>query len=329
MNKKITCFLLLFFLLLTTSYTADAYENRQYEDVVAGTHRQINQHGIEKFIETAKNDPIMSKYDFEPNAKKLEIKPLNSLVTSYELTRLFLPAGYYTTYPGDWEKDIREDVVYTKTFKQWVIDGGYTADEPERYMSLRHFYTPIGDGASYLTDIPIGGSIMMGDNPHINAKNWALGHPNNKYSWNNGLKNLKLGFTAGTGKDCYGYAAAWRSLGETMHLISDMTTPAHVRNDSHPGTITPSAIVDNLRADPYEYITGHDGSLLAEAFNKPIYNSDLVGVINAKLTPDSLFNTVAEYVNLNFFTADTIPYMDANSFANIAETERIFYPLTP
>ena len=47
------------------------------------------------------------------------------------------------------------------------------------------------------------------------------------------------------------FAAAWRSLGETMHLIADMSVPSHVRNDSHPGVET-QFITDKYRADSYE-----------------------------------------------------------------------------
>ena len=47
-------------------------------------------------------------------------------------------------------------------------------------------------------------------------------------------------------------AAAWRSLGETMHLIADMSVPSHVRNDSHPELEWTQFITDKYRADSYE-----------------------------------------------------------------------------
>ncbi len=56
------------------------------------------------------------------------------------------------------------------------------------------------------------------------------------YSWNDGLRIYQEALASAS---CCNekYGQAWRAVGETMHLVSDMTVPAHVRNDGICGQI--------------------------------------------------------------------------------------------
>jgi len=215
----------------------------------------------------------------------------------------------------------------------WITEGGYTADEPELYNSFRHFYDPTNPDTPYLTDdleklnyayrallwttpaiiaAPVLGTNF---NPQVNARDWALtgeargGLGANEYCLAKGLEYYKLAFTeqSTTIRDEY-FAKAWRSLGETMHLLGDMTCVPHVRNDSHPGralyvTGNSDPNIGLLKNDPYELVC-------TESMIRKYKDSPLDPVIKAQIdaapTPAELFRCVAWYTNNNFFSSDTI-----------------------
>ena len=138
-------------------------------------------------------------------------------------------------------------------------EGGYSADEPELYASFRHFYDPIAEEQrrpAYLTDhieelnsyfqVFAGGMTINFVNPKVDARDWAINGTNheglgeNEYSWNQGVKYIQKAFSSQNPVEKSKlFAQGWRALGETMHLLADMTVPAHVRNDSHPALATP------------------------------------------------------------------------------------------
>jgi len=177
--------------------------------------------------------------------------------------------GQSVIQSGRWHNDIVQGNKQ-QSFFEWICDGGYTADEPECFMSLRHFYDPTRPaGQRYLTDIntmaewfvwmqkkfPLSGGRDDIDlkNPMMDARHWALrGSP---FSWDRGVKDMQAAFieTDPEKKDRL-FARAWRCLGETMHLLADMTVPAHVRDDGHP--LAPYA--GPLRTDPYEDAIGRE-----------------------------------------------------------------------
>lgn len=153
-----------------------------------------------------------------------------------------------------------------------------------------------------------------------NAKTWGLTDPANPFSYVSGLKYYKAAMEVheplqgnkmtdykapaitipGEDKREGGTVAfndmdkvrdfylgkSFRALGETMHLLGDMTQPAHVRNDAH-GYSDP--LEDTLTA----------GIVKDKAQGK---------LVNVALPddPDQLFHSVAAYVNRHFFTDDTI-----------------------
>ena len=145
----------------------------------------------------------------------------------------------------------------SKTGKEQIIEGGFSADEPNIFVSVKHFYDPLAlSGKHELTDQETGHGMVY---EAIPATQWALTREDNPYSLKNALQYYKkaceIPYTAQAGvipatnadfRDLEGTAGdleemrnmyagkALRGLGEVMHLVADMTQPAHVRNDSHP-----------------------------------------------------------------------------------------------
>lgn len=185
-----------------------------------------------------------------------------------------------------------------KLVHQWIEDGGYSADEPEYTMALVHFYDPVNPSRAYLTDSRLlqeFGEYLEADfaNPHLSAVDWAFdrdlgyGYFIQDYSWNDALRYYKDAL-AYPSRVNYNYGQAWRAVGETMHLVSDMTVPAHVRNDGH------------AWSDPYEDSVGSrevyyykDGPFLTLDYDHG--------------TLRDLMIRIATVTNRNFYSADTTP----------------------
>ena len=149
----------------------------------------------------------------------------------------------------------------------------------------------------------------------------------------------------------YYFKQTFRSLGQVMHLVSDMAVPAHVRNDSHPGPLL-SWAAKSQKIDEYEkWVADHDG-LIAELsgveVDLSIFDNYVTGVSDAPSpisalfdqdrynngeSPDSTWSCflgLAEFTNANFYSQDTIhsdkyTYPNPSVFGNIdyANTEPI------
>jgi len=280
--KKLFVFSIISIMLFSVmNYSTSAWEQP--------THKQINREALNKFF----NDYAKSnKYKAgEIDESKIYYGPAVIGTSSTE---------------GEHQVDIQG-----KSFEDWTIHGGFSADEPNLYASVRHFYDPLAvNGVAYLTDQV---TLHYTINPGIDAKIWALTSTNNPYSWANGLLYYKkameipVGFTA-TGEvvseDSFRgirnmvfnnddnlrnhyLAMAYRSLGETMHLLADMAQPAHVRNDSHP------------YSEPIEQGV-NAGIVKKVAANEAYMNVDF----NAN--PDDMFKALSSFTNKNFYSSDTI-----------------------
>lgn len=171
------------------------------------------------------------------------------------------------------------------SINDWIIAGGRLADRPKNSAFLDHFYNPQSDEGLFGPLL----SIFLGGQP---TPDWAVSE-RNKYSWKNGVENLKLALNSpGDNKSVY-YGIAWRSLGESMHLISDMTLPAHVWNDMHP------------IKDPLEESTNPEivKNIMTNDAKKPFKSS-------IKFIPDDLksnLKSVADWTHANFYSDDKTP----------------------
>lgn len=186
----------------------------------------------------------------------------------------------------------------------WIKHGGFSADVPSVKMGLVHFWDPT-EGS----ETPVSGALTDIDSGPASAYYWGLRDADNRYSWRWGIANYRESIENDklTPADRNNLLAkSFQALGETMHLLGDMTCPAHVRNDGHPGY---GAVGDG---DPIEAAIGL--SLCEIAGNggpggryKGLIPRDvqLTGV-----TPEQLFRNVAMFTNAHFFSDDTI-YSDS------------------
>lgn len=237
--------------------------------------------------------------------------------------------GLMTTSSSLFEKDYK-DRLAMNTYAGWIIDGGSSADEPHLYESVRHFYDPTkeGNGPTWLTDqISVHGYIynLAGNgyvSPEIDAKEWGLRHPDNPYSYQKALEYYKKAMSIPEDKTVENFpgnglfrasdvvansldeerslylGAAFRALGETMHLLGDMTQPAHVRNDSHPFS---EPLEDSL--------SGTDVANIAQSNSQPDSRISPIFTTNGAQTAlplEQLFVNIAQHTNRYFYTADTI-----------------------
>jgi hypothetical protein len=187
------------------------------------------------------------------------------------------------------------------TPKEWIVHGGYSADEPQVPASLRHFYDPVSiDGVSYLTDLVENYALTYNQPlPKMNAKDWALTATDNPYNWNYAKQYLGNAFYNETNRSKY-LGDAYRALGEVLHLFADMGCPPHVRNDAHPAFA--NGYVGD--PDPYEELIKAKQVLDYGTSNISADANTAVQFKNAT-TSSNLFEVMATFTNKNFFSEDT------------------------
>lgn len=308
-----------------------------------GPHQMINRLALRILWETYRHRPEMKLYAFTgPEASR----PLRgeSVVQKGDLYEwdqqwfLTLAGVFKPMKPGD----------KAMSYSEWIEEGGFTADEPEMWQALRHFYDPTAPvGKRRLTDFKDwnlwaarNAGRLFTNMPRLDAVAWAVEGPAdgsfkpNEYSWNRGVEFMRracFSQESPADKDRL-FAAAWRSLGETLHLLADMTVPAHVRNDSHPGLgLVPligvtdrwgslkkdpyeSTLEANvIRADIYDLLAGnsHPTLDLLRRFLDPAL-AEAIDAIPDREDPGApernirgLFHALALYTNRNFFSQDT------------------------
>jgi hypothetical protein len=275
-------------LLMASSVFLVGYENTKM-------HTRLNERIVKvarkKFDLTASSLPKFANWDFDFET---------SDVTGPGVTN----PGYVpsTTSEGDMRL----------SSGKWIEHGGFSADEPEMFMALRHFYDPkrIDGGKSYLTNRgtlwePIANNEKF--NPHIDAKEWALTHATNPYRWEEAKGFLKKGIEekAAAARERL-FAQAYRGLGETLHLLADMGCPPHVRNDSHAAPCGYQCRMALGNPDPYEELVtpAQAQELIPDTGGKVL--PSLQAELRGAKTAAELFETLSKFTNENFFTGDTI-----------------------
>lgn len=203
------------------------------------------------------------------------------------------------------------------TFEEWVIHGSYSADEPHLWASIRHFYDPLAiNGVPQLTDHNwVHGQAYTA----ISAREWTFNDDSNPYSWKKALSYYKRSMEIGEDskitvipgtdfrdpelpaeslkkvREIY-LAKSFRSLGETMHMLADLTQPAHVRNDSHPY---------------YEALESNVTSDLVQQFAKSPVDPRIGNAIDNAPDLQAMYEKLAFFTNNYFYTEETIYDKDA------------------
>lgn len=208
--------------------------------------------------------------------------------------------------------------------EEWIKHGGFSADVPEVPASLRHFYDPTRrEGERYLTD-KVNSKVMSWfqsnfKNPKTDGVDWALGTQGNfgvlehNYTWDHGKKYMKAALEeTNPDKRKNFMAKAWRSLGETLHMIADNGCPVHVRNDGHPSIPIPLLSYFG-NPDPYEELMDEwqkksDNAL--DAFKSGPAPKEETEIFRKAKTVKDIAHTLALFTNKNFFTNETISGTD-------------------
>ncbi len=268
-------------------------------------HEAINRLAFEKFIllyaHTDKFDS--SSLDVSAEYPGPYTTSASSLVSG-DLVNAIIPEAQMGSYHVENQ---------AHTALDWISHGGFSADEPEIYASLRHFFDPtVTDGHAELTDLE--NLHFLYDNT-VSAFQWAYTHPDNAFSFMNGLAYYKesmeiaedggepsiiqskggdgsfrdMAFTPESREQARRFylGKAFRALGESMHMISDMAMPAHVRNDAHP-------LFDSIET-PLKPSMIHEAAVF-----------DAQPEVNLTGTPMQSFVELAKYTNGHFYSNETI-----------------------
>ena len=118
--------------------------------------------------------------------------------------------------------------------RDWVVRGSNLEDENfsnlfVRFRFQNHFYDPVNNRG-------LRHGLISGQA----APQWALEQPNEfygqEYSWRDARRYFLSGLTAQTAVEREtNLAKTFRSIGQVIHLIQDMGSPEHTRNDIHAG----------------------------------------------------------------------------------------------
>ncbi len=264
------------------------------------SHPFLNTMMVDEFVNKATNK------SFVKDAEKFKNYEFN--LNNSKAPKLVGPAlntgEYYLSYS---EAD-EYNAVFTPA--EWIKEGGWMEDEPWGPASLCHFYDPlaIDGGKKNLTDR--GTYVETFLTPLIiyksrDARYWAS-LSSNRYNWQQAKESVVKALQQATPSERNKYMAiAYRSLGETLHLIADMGCPPHVRNDSHP----PKAQIVGVNVfgdpDPYEDIAG---TIDLTKFTGPSYqpNSSFKSEVGNTNVFETIFDKMALFTNGRIPTNQTI-----------------------
>lgn len=209
----------------------------------------------------------------------------------------------YPTHKSLAEKSAR---LYNDTYQaslteediQQIFQGAIQEDTAPRWIN--HFYDPTtgqGWNGERMGDLDSDtvrrlSLIALSDEKAVSSVQWAhdqkLQDKYLRYGGNQTLERAVYLYVNGKQKEAY------LALGHILHLIEDLTVPAHTRQDSH------WDMVPGDPGEPYERwlkantFLGHLNDLNPEQENFSCQNLD------------DCFIQVAEYSNENFFSEDTI-----------------------
>ena len=292
--KKFNFTIIIILMLCVKTTPMHGYDNKN-------AHKEINKTIIIEFKKRFTN--YVKDY---PEFKKFENYSVNLDITQIK--------GIEVTEPGDWYITESQGN-YTPV--DWIIHGGYSADEPEITASLRHFYDPeMNEKVLYLTNTGINPEYK---NPCIDAIHWAFTgtdlEGNNKWTWNKGKEFMILGLEeSDESKKEEFFGKAMRCLGEVLHNTADMGLPAHVRNDAHGGWWYFAG-----GNDPYESMFNPNW---AQKMGAEKCDAELATNFRSSKTAVAINRRLAVFTNKYFFSHETISgqgvkqITSANGFKN-------------
>lgn len=213
-----------------------------------------------------------------------------------------------------------ETILNGKEVWKWIRDGGAYEDEPMYTRSFNHFHNPLKtwDRAGFKGTFQ--SSIIWAQDQGAFGSLWG-----GNFSWNRVREYFYIGLT---GKDFNGtlmaytqsekekyYSKTFQGIGQIMHLVQDVSVPAHTRNDAHVIAYHYELAVDKFRknfdpvfaeavANPIIFdpaIRAYPSNPLAPIPIASIWDTDRYDPVN----PDPLVTVggaigLSEYTNANF-----------------------------
>jgi hypothetical protein len=238
--------------------------------------------------------------------------------------------------PGLKPDDVDGIILTDKSISGWIQQGANFEDAGNIFTGrfYNHFHNPLCQApwTSCQPPWPDAGlhdSILLipfnGESALLWAQNAGLSdQTNTDWSWQAVREDYYSALTATTKTDRESwFAKTFEGVGHIIHLIQDMSQPAHVRNDAHP--VDGAGIGNGLEA----WAISHDGS---NAINSIIVQSPVIpplpqgpspasnlapitafwdneqydGTLNTLATVSNPDIGLAEYTNANYFSEDTI-----------------------
>ncbi len=181
------------------------------------------------FVITSSNISFAYEVDFHHELTELTIQ--NSKLSTYLNENLMFGLSEQFLGPGFWVTPI----FITRTVQDWITYGSWREDNPIGWRAVHHFENPVAPAYGYeryLTDLSCPDGISTEPSALDRAENaddnWE------GYSWEDAKEYYYLALTSQNkaARDKY-FAMTFRAVGQVLHLLQDMGTPAHVRNDSH------------------------------------------------------------------------------------------------
>jgi hypothetical protein len=200
---------------------------------------------------------------------------------------------------------------------KWIQDGSLHADDWTYFVN--HFHNPLAGDWSQAGLPPFYSAILWGQSPNQGYPSW---------SWQNTRQYFLEALTSTQKADRdLALTMTFQGLGHLIHLIQDMASPAHTRNDPH-RSYNYETLVRDVQLDPEV----QDGVPVAQAFldwiNSPsvgpdpgwqtLARNDLAPIPIARLVDTDLYSGtnpevtiqplmgIAEYTNANYFSEDRI-----------------------
>ena len=203
------------------------------------------------------------------------------------------------------------DLISSRRVREWIALGSQLEDSPTVRVR-HHFHNPTrtwDQAGLRLAGIQLGQSAVLWGQ----ERQQVLG---GQHSWQDTRASLLRALTAETdAARSSAYAETFQSLGHLLHLVQDMASPAHTRNDSH---LTVFGIGDPDRfhawAEEGESLTmirsspsrRFDPSVLTRPVN-PLAPVPIARILDTERyremgVPEAGTNIgLAEYSNANFF----------------------------
>jgi hypothetical protein len=233
------------------------------------------------------------------------------------------------------------DVIDKKDAKKWITGGGVTEDEgkggQEDYLTTRafnHFHDPLRVwNEAYFHSVLTSSYLSSYGRDPASALVWGVNpgsqdFPENTtgdWSWPKARLSLFNSLVSPTNTDRdNNFTNCLRALGQVMHLLQDMSVPAHTRNDAHILPLTTNPFTDEPLEDPilgsWHYETYTSGLLkknptdFQDILDKPSVDPNLSAFNSPNQDPQyTSLCPVTGLFDRNTYTADSIiPAEDEN-----------------